>query len=125
MQLSSDSLLCVLNRLCEKTNQLDNVTLSHNRTAFVTGGSRGIGLGIAQALAADGWRLAINGMRPKRREDRSTRFVASPTSFTPRRHFQRRPPRACLDRIDGEFGGLNLLVNNAGIAPRVADSRSD
>ena len=39
------------------------MTTTNKKTAFVTGGSRGIGLGIAQALAADGWRLAINGMR--------------------------------------------------------------
>ena len=31
--------------------------------AIVTGGARGIGLGIARALAADGWSLAIAGVR--------------------------------------------------------------
>ena len=36
------------------------------RTALVTGGTRGIGLGIARALAADGWGLVICGMRPEK-----------------------------------------------------------
>ncbi|HMQ91191.1 MAG TPA: SDR family NAD(P)-dependent oxidoreductase, partial [Flavilitoribacter sp.] len=36
-----------------------------NKTALITGGSRGIGLGIARRLASEGWNLAINGMRPE------------------------------------------------------------
>jgi 3-oxoacyl-[acyl-carrier protein] reductase len=33
--------------------------------AVVTGGTRGIGLGIASALVQDGWNLAIAGLRPR------------------------------------------------------------
>ena len=32
--------------------------------ALITGGSRGIGLGIAHALVKEGYRVAINGVRP-------------------------------------------------------------
>ena len=32
--------------------------------ALITGGSRGIGLGIANALVKQGYRVAINGVRP-------------------------------------------------------------
>src|SRR5262249_57793873 len=37
--------------------------MTNERTAIVTGGTRGIGLGIARALAREGWRLALCGRR--------------------------------------------------------------
>ena len=97
-------------------------SLPTNRTAFVTGGSRGIGLGIAQALAADGWRLAINGMRAESdvRETLDALRAKSPAVIYVRGDISKAADRAaCLEQIRTAFGHLNLLVNNAGIAPRV------
>src|SRR5688572_17801128 len=96
------------------------MTIPANKTALVTGGSRGIGLGIARALAAEGWRLAINGMRPE--SDIAATLAAlretSPLVIYCRGDISIAEDRAaCLDHIDGQLGGLNLLVNNAGIAP--------
>ena len=39
------------------------------RIALVTGGTRGIGLGIARALAQDGWSLALCGLRSRDQVD--------------------------------------------------------
>ncbi|HEX6962749.1 MAG TPA: 3-ketoacyl-ACP reductase [Lacipirellula sp.] len=91
-----------------------------NKVAFITGGSRGIGLGIARALAAEDWRLAINGMR---REEEVATVLEELRGQSPQVAYCRgdisiaEERAACLDHIDGQFGGLNLLVNNAGIAP--------
>jgi 3-oxoacyl-[acyl-carrier protein] reductase len=93
--------------------------------ALVTGGTRGIGLGIARALAAGGWNLALSGRRPPDEvrsivDDLTTAsgdvvYCASDVAQATDRE---RLVRCILER----FGGLNVLVNNAGRAPRV---RSD
>jgi NAD(P)-dependent dehydrogenase (short-subunit alcohol dehydrogenase family) len=89
-----------------------------NKTALVTGGSRGIGFGIAQALAADGWRLAINGLRAEadvqpaleelRQRSPRVAYCRGDVSLAADR-------AACLDSVQQHFGRLDLLVNNAGI----------
>jgi NAD(P)-dependent dehydrogenase (short-subunit alcohol dehydrogenase family) len=89
-----------------------------NKTALVTGGSRGIGFGIAQALAADGWRLAINGLRAEadvqpaleelRQRSPRVAYCRGDVSLAADR-------AACLDAVQQHFGRLDLLVNNAGI----------
>jgi NAD(P)-dependent dehydrogenase (short-subunit alcohol dehydrogenase family) len=89
------------------------------RTALVTGGTRGIGLGIARALAADGWRLALCGVRPaddvrgvlESFPGTADYFQADVGSLTDRARLAR--------AIEDRYGTVNALVNNAGRAPRV------
>ena len=86
--------------------------------ALVTGGTRGIGLGIARALAADGWRLALCGLRP---ED-EIRPVLQELGGA---HYWQADLSSAADRdrlvagVSDRFGVVNALVNNAGRAPRV------
>jgi NAD(P)-dependent dehydrogenase (short-subunit alcohol dehydrogenase family) len=86
--------------------------------ALITGGSRGIGLGIAESLAAEGWQLAINGMRPE--TDVAALLAALRAKGTEVLYCQGDVGRpedrsAMLARIRQHFGRLHLLVNNAGI----------
>ena len=92
---------------------------SNARVALVTGGTRGIGLGIARALATDGWRLALCGVRePDTVRNVVDEFAGRATYF--QADIGRPDDRTRLAAaIAAEFGAVNALINNAGRAPRV------
>jgi NAD(P)-dependent dehydrogenase (short-subunit alcohol dehydrogenase family) len=93
-----------------------------NRVALVTGGSRGIGLGIAEALAGDGFNLAINGVRDEpqvadvlkslKQRGVDVHYCRGDVSVTDDR-------QAIIESVRSKFGRLDVLVNNAGVAPDV------
>ena len=93
-----------------------------SRVALVTGGTRGIGLGIARALAEGGWNLAIGGTRPD--ADVSAvvgelRALGAAVQYL-RGDLARSDDRArFVAEARARFGAVNALVNNAGRAPRV------
>lgn len=90
--------------------------------AFVTGGSRGIGLGIARELAAQGHDIVINGRRERAEVEPvlaeldaiggTSRYVRMDVSDDAAHG-------PALDEIIAETGRLDVLVNNAGVAPSV------
>jgi len=91
------------------------------KVAFVTGGSRGIGLGIAEALAKAGFDIAINGMRPAEAVSEvldkikahgvDALYCQGDIASTEAR-------QNMLESIRAHYGQLNVLVNNAGVAPK-------
>jgi NAD(P)-dependent dehydrogenase (short-subunit alcohol dehydrogenase family) len=83
----------------------------------VTGGSRGIGLAIAEALVACGARVAITGMDERRLEVARARLARSGTGVDAIRADVRDAGEVqrMVDRAAGLFGRLDILVNNAGI----------
>lgn len=93
------------------------------RVALITGGTRGIGLGIARALAADGWSLALCGMREPDAVATTVedlRAGGAPEVAYWRADVSSRDDRSRLMRgIEARFARLDALVNNAGKAPAV------
>lgn len=90
------------------------------KTAFITGGTRGIGLGIALELAKAGFDLAVNGIRAEdavkdvlaelRRYGVQVMYVRGDVS-------KKEDRRQMIDMASDRFGYINVLVNNAGVAP--------
>ncbi len=90
--------------------------------ALVTGGSRGIGLGIARHLAAEGWSLAICGVRSESQAADvigELRARGGDVLYCQADISDRGDRGALLDATRERYGQLNLLVNNAGVAPKV------
>lgn len=92
------------------------------KVALITGAGRGIGLGIAMALAAEDCDLAIMDIHP---EDVVTPALAELHNLGAEVLYCRADvtdPDArsdALEKIKSRFGRLNVLVNNAGVAPKV------
>ena len=91
------------------------------KVALVTGGSRGIGLGIAQDLARHGFDVAINGVRPQSAVEEvleTLRKTGADVMYCQGNLASRDDRTSILQQVKDHFGQLNVLVNNAGIAPR-------
>ena len=91
------------------------------RVALITGGSRGIGFGIAKELAKNGFDLAINGVRPVdgvqdaiselKKSGSDVIYCRGNIAVTGDRENM-------IREVKDHFGKLHVLVNNAGIAPK-------
>jgi NAD(P)-dependent dehydrogenase (short-subunit alcohol dehydrogenase family) len=92
------------------------------KVALITGAGRGIGFGIARSLAAEGWAIAIMDVLP---EADVAENLAQLKELGAGALYCRGDVTSAADResvlaaIREKFGGLNLLVNNAGVAPKV------
>lgn len=89
------------------------------KTAIVTGGSRGIGFGIASKLAGEGWNVVINGMRPKEgvSEAMETLEAMNTKVAYAQGDVGSVEGRANILKVARQLAGgsVRLLVNNAGI----------
>ncbi len=99
------------------------------KVAWITGGTRGIGLAISERLAAEGVRVVMSYRADEaaaraaveRIEARGGEALARPAEVTDRDAIA-----TLLQELEERFGGLDILVNNAGInAPTDFDQISD
>lgn len=91
------------------------------RVALVTGGTRGIGFGIAESLAKERFDVAVCGVRPP---DQVTEPIAALQTHGGEVIYcqcdvaSAEARLAMLNQVRNHYGKLHVLVNNAGVAPR-------
>jgi 2-hydroxycyclohexanecarboxyl-CoA dehydrogenase len=87
------------------------------KTAFITGAGQGVGRGIAQVLAAEGVKVAVNDYFPERADkvvqeikDAGGEAMSAPADIT---NFDL--VKEAIAKVAAAFGPIDILVNNAGI----------
>jgi NAD(P)-dependent dehydrogenase (short-subunit alcohol dehydrogenase family) len=99
------------------------MTEKAKRAAIVTGGSRGIGLAIAKQLAEDGLNIAVLGTREPVQENlQAIRERGAEVLYVRGDVAQAADRRRLVAETVAAFGGVHVLINNAGVGPKV---RSD
>ena len=92
------------------------------KTAFVTGGSRGIGLAVARELGQAGYRLAILATRPENFYPESMKYLQEAEVTY---HWfsgdigSSEDRRRIVREVAESLGEIHVLVNNAGVAPKI------
>jgi serine 3-dehydrogenase (NADP+) len=86
------------------------------RTAFITGATAGFGAAAARRFAGAGWRVVGTGRRRERLDGLAGELGEV---FVPLELDMRDGPglEAAIDDLPEPFRGIDLLVNNAGLAP--------
>ena len=93
----------------------------NGKTALVTGAARGVGREVALSLAAEGANIAVNYRNSAKEADALVSEIAAKGVKAKAYKADVADFAAVVAMVDGivkDFGGLNILINNAGIAQR-------
>jgi len=89
------------------------------RTAFVTGGASGIGLGIARVLEARGAQVVLADLRPDHIDAALASFAggkrSNSVSAIELDVSNREAYADAAEKMKRDFGGIDILINNAGV----------
>jgi NAD(P)-dependent dehydrogenase (short-subunit alcohol dehydrogenase family) len=87
------------------------------RAALVTGGSSGIGLAIARALAEDGYGVTVSARRPEKLEAavEDLRSAGHDVESVPANMADEEEIHKLVEAHRERFGRLDVLINNAGV----------
>ncbi len=102
----------------------------HGKVALVTGAARDVGRAIAATLAAEGAAVAVNYRGSREEADSLVAEIAArggKAKAYGANVADHAAVKAMVDAVATDFGGLNILVNNAGLAlrQRFADTTPD
>jgi 3-hydroxybutyrate dehydrogenase len=89
----------------------------NTRNVLITGSTSGIGLGIARAFAKEGYNIAFNGLEkdgPDIAKEVGNTFKVK-TIYSPANVLKTEEVSAFIKESEQTFGGITVLVNNAGI----------
>ncbi len=95
-----------------------HTTTMHKKTALVTGGAKGIGAAVCRALAKDGYNIALNFNTSEKEAKCLKNQLSSITSVEIFKAdvSDSEQVKKMFSEIENTFGGVDVLVNNAGIA---------
>jgi NAD(P)-dependent dehydrogenase (short-subunit alcohol dehydrogenase family) len=88
---------------------------TNHKVALVTGASRGLGLALAERLVKDGWKLIIDARGEARLAVAYQKLAAHGRVLAVQGDVTDPAHRQELDETAARLGGVDLLVNNAGM----------
>ena len=93
-------------------------TNTNGRVVMVSGASRGIGSAIAQRLAADGYRLSLGARRPDALAEHAPEVEPDRILLHHHDATDLESARRWVEATVERFGGIDVLVNSAGVVDR-------